>query len=213
MSLSQHHAYVAYGSPMRSKELAALLVRELGLSAAHNPDIHVRQFENLGVDDARELTALAALSSAGGKKLFVIAAQSLTREAQNALLKTLEEPTADTYFALLVPHGALIATVRSRLVAITLPTKKSEKGLAEEFIAAAPAARSKLISKVVEDKEKHAARELIDGLESLLRKDIKKAPIRHALTELSQMRAYLMGPSPSVKMILEHLALVVPVQK
>lgn len=210
MERAAHHAYVAYGMPSRAKELAAMLAKELALTLAHNPDLHIRQYESLGVDEARDLSSLAALSGVGGKKLFVIAAHTITREAQNALLKTLEEPAEETYFGLLVPRGALIATVRSRLIEVSLPKRKEESALAESFLAAPPAARSKLIAKVVEDKEKNAARELIDGLEALLRKDMKKALVRIALEELSMTRTYLMGPSPSVKMLLEHLALVLP---
>lgn len=210
---ASHHAYVTYGNPARAKELAATLAKRVGLEVAHNPDLHIRAFESLGVDEARNISQLASLSSAGGKKLFVIATHAITREAQNALLKTLEEPAPGTYFGLLVPRGALIATVRSRLTELSLPEKKEDRELAESFLAASPVSRSKLIAKVVEDKEKNAARELIDGLEALLRKDMKKAPVRIALEELSMTRTYLMGPSPSVKMLLEHLALVLPVVK
>lgn len=208
-----HHAYVAYGSPTRAKELALLLAKQLGIEIAHNPDLHIREYESLGVDEARSLSSFAGLSGTGGKKLFVVAAQSLTREAQNALLKTLEEPASETYFALLVPRGALIATVRSRLIELALPERIEVHALAKEFIAAPPAVRSKLIAKVVEDKEKHAARELLDGIELLLSRDMKKASVRSALSEVMTMRGFLTGPSPSVKMILEHLVLVVPVQK
>lgn len=208
-----HHAYVAYGAPSRVKDLAAIFVKGLGIAVAHNPDFHVHEYENLSVEDARSLAKRISLTGVGGSKVFIVAAQSLTREAQNALLKTLEEPPANTYIGFLVPQGALIATVRSRLVELKLPARIKEAAVAKEFLAASPAMRSKLISKVVEDKEKHAARELIDALEELLRGEMEEASARAALSELGIMRGYLLGPSPSVKMILEHLALVVPVRK
>lgn len=187
-----------------------MLAHELEIEVAHNPDLHIRQFETLGVDDARELSAFASLTGTGGKKLFIIAAEALTREAQNALLKTLEEPAAGTYFGILVPRGALIATMRSRLIEMKLSAHERSASDAAAFLAAAPAARSKLIAKLVEDKEKFGARELLDSLEEALRPDMKKRPVRAALEEISRMRGYLTGPSPSVKMVLEHLALVLP---
>lgn len=208
-----HHAYVSYMSPARARDMAAVFVKALGIAVAHNPDVHIRTYENLGVDDARELVRLVALRGVGIHKVFIVAAQSLTREAQNALLKTIEEPPAQTYFGFVVPRGALLVTMRSRLVEITFPAPIGARSLAREFLAAQPGARSTLIAKVVEDKEKHTARELIDDLEALLRSDIQKKPVRAALSELSEMRTYLLGPSPSVKMILEHLALVVPTVK
>ena len=54
-----------------------------------------------------ELTKRRALKDAqtrgafgGSRKIFIIGANSFTREAQNALLKTFEEPTAGTHFFL-----------------------------------------------------------------------------------------------------------------
>jgi DNA polymerase-3 subunit delta' len=98
----------------------------------HHPDLHVlapaTDKNSISVDQVRDtIAALELTSLAGnGKVLIVEPAESMTLAAANALLKTLEEPTPDTYF-LLVSHqpGLLPTTVRSRcqLARLGLPSK------------------------------------------------------------------------------------------
>ena len=77
----------------------------------------------IGVEPIRELLSSLSLTSHGGRgKAAVIApAEAMTLAASNALLKTLEEPTADTQL-LLVSHrpGLLPATILSRCQRITI---------------------------------------------------------------------------------------------
>lgn len=219
MSLPKHHAFVAYGSPSKLKEFSAYMAKELGVTAAGNPDFHIRDYSRegsedtaaFGVEEAQALTALAAKRGVGDKKAFIIGANSLTREGQNALLKTLEEPTEETVFAFLVPHGALIDTVRSRVIELPWHAQKVDDTLAETFLGSTPEKRSQLIAGILKDKDKEAARELFDALERLLVPHIQKVSVHRALAELSQMRSFVSDRSPSLKMILEHMALSMPI--
>jgi DNA polymerase-3 subunit delta' len=71
----------------------------------------------LGIDQVRDaIDALALTAHRGSAKVLVIEpAELLTREAANALLKTLEEPTSNSYLLLLSQQpGRLPPTVRSR---------------------------------------------------------------------------------------------------
>jgi replication-associated recombination protein RarA len=74
------------------------------------------------IEQIRRLTAELSLSPyrAGGIRLVLIdQAETLGSEAQNALLKSLEEPPPKTRFVLLTTSlDALLITVRSRLAAI-----------------------------------------------------------------------------------------------
>ncbi len=210
--LTHHHAYVAYGDPNATREFAAYIARERGIDVAHNPDFHVRQYSSLDVDEARALRALASLSGAG-LRVFVLGAHTIGREAQNALLKSIEEPGENTLFALLVPRGALLPTLRSRLLEIPFENKKKKETVAAAFLSALPSARSKLIGTIVEDKDKEAAYDLVCEIEKRLHERISDTTVRAALEELSSMRSYLMDRSASAKMILEHVALVVPTVK
>lgn len=220
MTLPAHHAFVAYGSPSKVREFAAFIAKECGVTAAHNPDFHIRDYSREGeesssfdVAEVRALTDMAGMHGTGGKKIFVIGAQSITREAQNALLKTLEEPTAETIFALLVPRGALIETIRSRVMEIVFAPREQDDSFAQEFLGASPEKRSTLIASILKDKDKEAARDLLDGIERLLRGDIEKTEVRRGLEDLAHMRSYIQDRSPALKMLLEHLSLVLPVRK
>jgi DNA polymerase-3 subunit delta' len=92
-----------------------------------HPDLHrVRAEEgklSIAVDQVREMTASLALTPhlAGLKVVVIESAERMTTEAANALLKSLEEPTPDTYLFLLAERpGRLMATIRSRCQRLTL---------------------------------------------------------------------------------------------
>jgi DNA polymerase-3 subunit delta' len=71
----------------------------------------------IGIDQVRDaIDALTLTAHRSGAKVLVIEpAEVLTREAANALLKTLEEPTRDTYLLLTSQQpGRVPPTVRSR---------------------------------------------------------------------------------------------------
>ena len=86
-----------------------------------HPDIHyVRKEEDrkqILIRQIRELTETMSLASyEGGKKIAVIEqAELMNQDAQNALLKSLEEPTGDSLYILVTTApGALLPTVVSR---------------------------------------------------------------------------------------------------
>ena len=83
------------------------------------------QKTTLDVDTARKVVPfLRMTSSDGGWRVVIIDdADTMNRNAQNAILKILEEPPAKTLL-ILVCHrpGALIPTIRSRCRFIALPT-------------------------------------------------------------------------------------------
>ena len=93
--------------------------------AGNHPDFHeVVSDKQIGVDQIREaikkLSGSAQLS--GAKVLIIYAAHTMTESSANALLKTLEEPTANT-FLMLLSHKAerLLPTIISRCERITMP--------------------------------------------------------------------------------------------
>ncbi|WP_417658366.1 hypothetical protein [Pseudidiomarina sp.] len=91
-----------------------------------HPDYYVLRSEDnraIGVDKIRELTqALQQTASQHGAKVaWIKNAERMTTEAANALLKTLEEPTANTYIILSPERtSALLPTIRSRMRLHTL---------------------------------------------------------------------------------------------
>lgn len=93
----------------------------------HHPDLHWLYPEDdkrtISVEQVRAVTAQLGLKAYRGpaKVVIIEPAEAMTSSAANALLKTLEEPTAGTYL-LLVSHqsGRLPATIRSRCQTLVL---------------------------------------------------------------------------------------------
>lgn len=83
----------------------------------------------VGVQQVRELMALAAASSFdGGKRAFVLLdAHRMAPQSQNALLKTLEEPPGDTLVILTGNEPGLLPTIRSRCMIWRLGARPMEE--------------------------------------------------------------------------------------
>lgn len=86
--------------------------------------------DNLSIATVRALVQQAAMSPAlGRRKVFVVGGahtlmphENATGEAANAFLKLLEEPPADTTLVLTSSEpGALLPTIRSRVVSVRVP--------------------------------------------------------------------------------------------
>jgi DNA polymerase-3 subunit delta' len=113
---------------------ALAATRERHAPADRHPDLHwlhpEEDKDSISVDQVRAvIEALGLTAHQGATKVVVIEpAEAMTTAAANALLKTLEEPTADSYL-LLVSHrpGRLPATVRSRCQQIKLPAPSAEQ--------------------------------------------------------------------------------------
>ena len=97
--------------------------------AGSHADVNLVRTEKLtlGVDEIRDLVRQSALSPAGSRWQILIVedADRLTEQANNALLKAVEEPGARTVWMLCAPTVEdVLPTIRSRcrLVTLTTPT-------------------------------------------------------------------------------------------
>lgn len=92
--------------------------------AGNHPDYYVLESEKqLGVDSIRGgITKLSGTAQMGGSKVLIIPnAHGMTEAAANALLKTLEEPTNNTYLILISDSvNRLMPTILSRCEKQTL---------------------------------------------------------------------------------------------
>jgi DNA polymerase-3 subunit delta' len=80
---------------------------------------------SIGVDEVRDLVRRSALAPAGRRWQIMIVedADRLTEQANNALLKAIEEPSAHTVWMLCAPTTEdLLPTIRSRCRLVTLST-------------------------------------------------------------------------------------------
>ena len=93
------------------------------LKAGHHPNVYVispdpeKKSQDIGIEDVREAQHFLHQTSMDGvwRLVLVDAADALTRQASNALLKFLEEPPVRSLF-ILISHqpGRLLPTIRSR---------------------------------------------------------------------------------------------------
>ena len=93
-------------------------------AAGSHPDFYVIQSDKaIGVDDVRQglekLQGHAQLQQ--NKCLIIHAADTMTESAANALLKTLEEPTNNTFIILSASSARLLPTILSRCEKLILP--------------------------------------------------------------------------------------------
>jgi len=114
--------------PDLSAEDAVAAYAERHAPADHHPDLHWLFPEEdktaIAVEQIRDLGAKLSLKAHGGGAKVVIfePADGMTTAAANALLKTLEEPSADTYLLLLADQpNRLPATIRSRCQRLDVP--------------------------------------------------------------------------------------------
>jgi len=108
----------------------------LSLAGSH-PDLHwLRRLEDkksISVDQVRETCEqLGMTSMRGGLRVAVVVpAQAMTTSAQNALLKTLEEPAPRTLLMLVTPRpSGLLATLRSRCQRVEIARPGTAEALA-----------------------------------------------------------------------------------
>ncbi|MDE2071604.1 MAG: hypothetical protein KGI70_02655 [Patescibacteria group bacterium] len=211
-SYHMHHAYVYEGPLNMLQALARDARARMGFEGEHSPNVLVEEIEKFGIDDAHELRARAGLRTA--RALFVLGVSSITSEAQQALLKLFEEPQKGVVFVLLVPHGTLVPTLRSRMLAYPTHIEDASTAgvLAKKFLSSSAQARSDIVAELLEDEggEKERVRELLTGLEGILTTHMRDTKVRSALEDIARVRGYIADRSASLKMLLEHLALALP---
>lgn len=207
---------IAGGAEMISVVLA--LLEDEGIETRGNADIYTRAYKSFGVEEARELRGRASSRALGGsasRRIFVIATPSMTTEAQNALLKTLEEPRGAALFFFIVPSPqTLLSTLRSRSQILALDANAEKKGLvdAKEFIAAGAPKRIDMLKPLLEkgEDDRRDLGEIIRFLSSL-EGALEKNP--EGLHAVYRARKYMMDKGALVKPLLEQIALLVPVVK
>ncbi len=213
-----HHAYCLVGGESLRTELKGLLESEHGISAQGNPDFFDKTYANLVIDDTREVKTFHTTKPIGksGKKIFILTMNGITIEAQNALLKLLEEPAEYAHFFLIISSShLLLPTVKSRLKMLESVVEQESdetKREANKFLALNQPQRLEYIKAFMSeiDKEKKTKQDAIvflNSLQSLVYEKDGVARGKEKLESIDLARKYIYDRSPSVKMLLEYLAL------
>jgi len=207
-----HHACLLVGEPEAAESHLSRVCRNLKIKQAGNPDFFAFRSSTFGIDDARQLRDLSlrkpvtgSTSSEPSKKIFFISAESLTREAQNALLRTFEDPVSDTYFFLAArEEEAILPTLRSRMQVVRV--KMLEKVATDEA--------SKFLSLPIKDRLTFAKKfgtdlrslpAFLDNLMLLLR---EKKEAEESIAKVYNVRRFAGDQSAATRLILEHLSVV-----
>lgn len=211
--LESGHAFLIAGNTELLPSLLGVLEKE-GVQVRGNADSYVRTYTSFGIEEARELCERAQARGLSDRRVFVLATPSITGEAQNALLKTFEEPPAGAIFFLVIPSpDTLLPTLRSRMQRLEidaggLGTQTNSLVSANKFISAPPAVRIDMLKPLLEkgddDKRDLAAiLAFLSGLEHAL----EKKP--ESLRAVYRARKYVLDRGALVKPLLEQLAILV----
>lgn len=105
------------------------IVGEFGLEPDHPDLLYIDDDEKLGVEGAKKVRDHLSLKpfSAKGRAVVIVSGHNLTNEAQNSLLKILEEPPLESLIVIGVENEEqLLETIRSRCEIIFLVQDKKE---------------------------------------------------------------------------------------
>lgn len=190
-------------------EVSNFLASHLSGVNLNHPDVlYFSADSKLGISEARKIKEHFSLKpfSAKGRAVILENAANLTVEAQNALLKTLEEPPKDALLILGASSEAkFLPTILSRCQIIKIQNSKIQNQNYKEAI-------EKLITATIEERfefiEKLKDRE--NFLKSLTAYFHKHSDMQF-LKELLKAEQWA-GQNVNIRAILEYLMLVMPKQ-
>lgn len=200
------HAYLIRGGVGVTEHVLSLLEKK-GVIVKGNPDCLMQTFEVFSVDDARALASFAALKPIGKFKYLLVQAQSMTSEAQSALLKVVEEGSGHSMFFFVIPTGVpVLSTLLSRCVVVRDGhADAGEQSLGEKFLSLSYKERLLRAETFGKDSDREGARLLV---RSLLRIASSKTFDTKKLRDLLEADQYLQLSGSSPKGVIGHLALV-----
>lgn len=185
------HGLIIYGSGGSGKErLAAQLLEDLGKSQ-QTLKLTSEQGKAIGIDKVRSSIDFLKIKN-GQRALLINEAETLTEESQNALLKTLEEPSEGSIIVLVTASfDQLLPTIRSRADSIeVLPIDGNEAKKAFPGAGLEQINKSMLLSdgaaelfEALMSGEEHPLREQIETAKNFL-----KAPAFEKLTQAEKLK-------------------------
>lgn len=194
------------------EQLIQKLLEDNGFFLTHPDLLYLSDEEKLGVESAKKIREHLLLKpfQGQGRGVVLVSSHKLTPEAQNALLKTLEEPPEEAVILLgTSSEELLLPTVLSRCQiqtqAVSSP-KRAEKELeeVESLIAADISTRLQKIEKT-EDKDQLFGK-LLSYFQLKLREDPSCLPFSK---ELLQAQLWSQA-NVNTRAILEYLMLIMP---
>ncbi len=219
-----YHSYVIEGDPISLPYDILKYLEDKKYLEKQSPDLFLKVYDSFTIDDSKKIKEWHSEKSfSDGKHVCIIGAKFINNDAERTLLKTIEEPGEQTHFFIVVPNAnILLDTILSRVHLIkTISNTKPAENISEDFISSSKNKRLEIIANLIEkhkDDEgsggvRHSAIELLNNVEKIIYKNWKKdknnKDLQFSLKEIGKSRQYLSLPGSSVKMVLEHIALVI----
>lgn len=197
-----HHAYLLFADGLSDASLP---------QEYKTPSIDVLHIlrDRFSIADARELSGWAGQKPfESEKRVFIIVTEDIAVEAQNALLKLLEEPSPTALFYVIIPRtAALLPTLRSRLYELEDENEARKDNTAFiEFLHSSYGERMRLIAAKTKDKDVRWIEEVVAGVEKVASESRSEILLRGVLF----VRQYVKKKGASAKMLLEELSLLLP---
>lgn len=219
-----HHANVITGTGNCREFVFGILKNDLGFKTEANPDFLLLENDSFGIDDARNIIRWSLGKPLSGEiKVSFIISKTLTREAQNALLKVLEEPPLGTYFFIWLENlGGLLPTFVSRTKILDArpeegyedlaKTKNPQKKIARDFLNVDFQKRISMSRSICKNRDRNEIAEILKELERIAAENLRVSShpakfksFKNALT--AKILSSAKGSSP--KILLDWLSFVI----
>ncbi len=224
-----YHSYIIEGDPENiPKELISFLEKRL-IIEPKSSELLCQIYDAFTISDSPTIKSWhSELGFKDKKRVCILSAKFINQEAEHSLLKIFEEPAINTHFFLVVPNASvLLPTILSRAHVIR-SNNGSLEGLVnlnkkvdgKKFVDASPKERIDFIADIIKfhigDEDSSLVRfdaiDLLNNIEKVLHKRLASdhsKDLQFSLKEINNCRGYLSLPGCSVKMLLEHIALVI----
>ncbi len=204
-------AYLVAGSA-QTLDLLIERLRTEGVTETGSPDLFTHTYRKFGVDEAEEIRSRARLKPVRDERRVVAFFVSApTTEAQNALLKTLEDPAGNPLFFIVTPSPeTLLATVRSRTQRLEI--SGGEEANVDVFLSATREKRLEMLKPLYEHdadegRDMAGVRAFLHALERRFAEEPNRAPALHAIYRAEK---FVGDKGSLLKALLEQVALLTP---
>ncbi len=209
-----HHFYLIEGDIENTVATITTHLGELGFA----PDTtrHITK-DHFTIDDAHELQSNQIETTDNINKFFIVTFNTIGHEAEQSLLKTLEEPKEGTHFFFVTPHiHGIRDTILSRcykIIGDTASDSSIEK-MVKDFLKGNSADRFAKVAEILESAEEESVlpktftRELLRIVHNSF--SVEKKEERDVIEKTAELCGYMENRGASEKYILETLAILIP---
>jgi len=203
-----HHAYLLIGHPEEGMSVIREFLSSHSYSVEGNPDFYEALHDVFSIQESRNLKEKAYLSPIRDAcRVIVMGIWSITEEAQNALLKIVEEPSYSVRLFFVFPRkDLLIPTLASRLYEIGSCAITNTSQDSQFFMSLQPAERISLVASIIDSKNESEIHSFLSQLERIYYEQGDEK----ACVEIWDAIKMMSSHTVSSKLILEGLALSLP---